>query len=163
SSLATGMLAEPTQLTVAQFLTKRWLEDAARMAIRPATYRLYSGVIRNHINSNIGGVRLDKLTPTHVQSMYGTLESEGCSRRLRQLVHAVLHKALGQALKWNLVVRNVCDAVEKPRAARRTMKVLTPKQVTQLVKNAGSDRLGALYVLAIATGLRQGELLGLQW
>jgi integrase len=103
SDVVNGVLVEPARTTVAEFL-KRWLKDVAKPAIRPATHRLYDGMIRNHINPCIGGVGLAKLTAVHVQGLYTTMESKGGSARLRQLAHAVLHKALGQALKWNLVV-----------------------------------------------------------
>ena len=77
------------------------------------------------------------------------------------MTHAVLHKALGQAVKWNMIVRNVSDAVEKPKTSRKTMQVLDADGVTKLLQAASDDRLHALYVIAVATGLRQGELLGL--
>lgn len=74
-----------------------------------------------------------------------------------------LHRALDQAVHWGLVPRNVCDAVTRPRAQRPTIRVLTPEQVSLLLTAAREDRFHALYVLAITTGLRQGELLGLRW
>src|ERR1019366_7582156 len=104
-----------------------------------------------------------KLSPLHVQGLYSTMERNGCSGRLRQMVHAVLHNALGRALKWNLVVRNVCEAVESPKAAKKMMQVWNPQEAGTFLATAADDRLYALYVLAIATGLRQGELLGLHW
>jgi integrase len=157
-----GTLVDSERTTVAQHL-KHWLEDSARPAIRPATYRSYKGLIENHINPHIGGVPLVKLSPLHVQGLYSTMERNGCSGRLRQMVHAVLHNALGRALKWNLVVRNVCEAVESPKAAKKMMQVWNPQEAGTFLATAADDRLYALYVLAIATGLRQGELLGLDW
>ena len=67
---------------------------------------------RYHINEHIGGTTLVKLTPANVQACYAAMEKGGASARVRQLTHAVLHRALKQAVKWNLVPRNVCDAVE---------------------------------------------------
>jgi len=157
-----GTLIETERITVAVFL-KRWLEDSSRPAVRPATYRSYKGLIDNHINEQIGGVALSKLTPAHVQALYGAMERAKRSPRLRQMAHAVLHKALGQALKWNLVFRNVCDAVDKPRVARKAIQVLDIDQIRKFLKTTASDRLHALYVLAVSTGLRQGEILGLHW
>ncbi|HEV2357498.1 MAG TPA: site-specific integrase [bacterium] len=74
-----------------------------------------------------------------------------------------LHHALDQAVRWGMIPRNVCDAVTRPGAPRPIMQVLTPTQVSALLEAAREDRLHALYVMAITTGLRQGELLGLQW
>src|SRR5258708_5385331 len=70
SSKLDGTACELTKLTVSQFLT-RWLEDAARPRIRPTSYVSYEGVIRLHIGPRIGGIRLEKLTPLHVQNLYG--------------------------------------------------------------------------------------------
>jgi integrase len=81
---------------------------------------------------------------------------------MRELTHAILHKALGQAAKWGMVARNVCDAVEKPKAPKKTMQVLDLDGVFRFLEAAEADRLYALYVLAITTGLREGELFGLQ-
>ncbi|MBC5823364.1 MAG: site-specific integrase [Candidatus Eremiobacteraeota bacterium] len=74
-----------------------------------------------------------------------------------------LHKALKQALRWRLVATNACEAVDKPRTSHKPMKVLDAEQTRQFLEAAKFDRLRALYVLALATGMRQGELLGLQW
>ena len=150
------------RLTVAAFMTK-WLADAVLPSRRVRTHRLYSDMNRLYIEPNIGGTRLSKLMPLHVQGLYSQLERAKKSPRLRQLVHGTLRNALGQALKWGLITRNPCDAIEKPRASRPTMTVLDAIQVAALLKAARGDRLEALYVLALATGLRRGELLGLQW
>jgi integrase len=158
----TGTLGDPQRLTVATYLT-RWLKDSARPAVRESTYRSYEGIIRLHVAPRIGGGALSKLTPAHVQGLLTSLEDADKSARLRQLVFAVLHRALGQALRWGMVPRNVCDAVVRPRAPKPTMQTLDPDQVRRLLDAARGDRLEALYVLAVGTGMRQGELFGLQW
>ena len=149
-------------LTIASYM-KKWLADAVRPARRAKTHDLYFNINRLHIEPHIGGTRLSKLTPLHVQSLYSSLERDGKSARLRQLVHSTLRNALGQALRWGLIGRNPCDAVEKPRASRPTMRVLDAKEVAALLKAARGDRLEALYILALSTGLRRGELFGLRW
>jgi integrase len=161
-SKLTGGLREPSRFSVAAYL-QYWLETAARPAIREATYRLYSDLIRLHINTRIGGVALTKLTPTHVQGLLAEMEKGGASARLRQMVYSVLHKALKQALLWNLVPRNVCEAVIRPRVPEYVAKAFTKEQSEALLKTAKGERLETLYVLAITTGLREGELFGLVW
>ncbi len=156
-----GMLGDPQRLTVATFL-HRWLEDVARPSVRASVHRRYTEIVRLRIVPHIGGVVLSRLTPAHVQGMLAFLE-KGVSPRGRQMAYDRLHRALGQALQWGMVPRNVCDAVTRPRAPRPTMQVLIPEQVNALLEVARADRFHALYVLAVATGLRQGELLGLQW
>jgi integrase len=131
--------------------------------VRDSTYRLYEGLIRLHVLPKIGGIGLSRIAPAHVQGVLSSMEQDGKSARLRQMVFAVLHVAFGQAARWGMMVRNVCDVVTRPRAPRPTTQVLTPDQVAVLLAAARGDRLEALYVLAVSTGLRQGELLGLQW
>jgi integrase len=80
-----------------------------------------------------------------------------------QLIHTTLRKALQQAVSDDILPRNVCEAVKAPRRVKKEMRVLTPEQVRTFLEAAKGDRLESLYVLAITTGLREGELLGLRW
>lgn len=161
-SLLEGTFVEPSKLRVGTYLD-RWLEDAAKPTIRATTYASYKGIVENHIKPKIGGVLLANLTPLHVQSMYSTLGREGASPRLRQLVHAVLRRSLKQAVKWDLVIRNVCDAVDPPRVPKKEIEVLTADQVARLLAAAKGHRFEALFVLAIGTGMRLGEIFALKW
>jgi integrase len=159
---AHGTLTKPSRVTIQQFM-QQWLDDVARVTVRETTLDSYRGIVKNHIAKHVGGIGLQKLTPPHVQCMYSAMEKGGASPRLRHLTHAVLRRALKQAVKWGLIVRNVCDAVDPPRIIKREITPLTPQQVGVLIAAASGDRLEALYVVAIGTGLRLGELFGLQW
>ncbi len=162
SAKLNGMLADSGKLTLADFLGQ-WLEDSARPTIRAGTYANYKSAIDNHVSPKIGGIRLDRLTPAHVQGLYGSMERDGASAHVRRLAHAVLHRSLKLAMKWGMVPRNVADAVEAPRIEKQDIQPLNGDQVARLFKAAIGDRLEALYVVAIASGLRLGELFGLQW
>jgi integrase len=87
----------------------------------------------------------------------------GLSSSTVQLIHMTLHKALKQALKWGLVPRNVTEAVDAPKPQKKDIQPLTPEQARTFLRTTKGNRLEALYVLAITTGLRRGELLGLRW
>jgi integrase len=78
-------------------------------------------------------------------------------------LHVTLHKALDQAVKWNMIPRNVSEAVKAPRPASKEMLTLSANQVRAMLRAAQGDRLEALYALAVHTGMRQGELLALKW
>ena len=170
ASMLEGTLCSPTKLTVAKYLD-RWLEDAARPTVRATTYANYKGIAENHINPRVGGIAIVKLTPPAVQGLYTAMEREGASAHTRLLAHAVLRRALKQAVKWGMVPRNVCDAVDPPRVPHTEICPLTTAEVVTLLKAAAGDerkgvardRLEALYVVAISSGLRLGELFGLQW
>jgi len=153
---------QSTRLTVAQYLN-HWLGNVARPRIRPTTYKLYEGLIRLHINPRIGGLRLSKLTATHIEALYAELARDGVSSRNRQLVHARLYTSLKKAVRLKLIPHNVCLDVDRPVAKKKEFPVFDPGQASRFLDAARRDRLFALYVLAVTTGLRQGELLGLWW
>lgn len=159
---AAGLLSDPERVTVSQFF-KRWLEDSVRPSVRPTTHTLYRQMCRIHIVPRIGGIQLPRLRPLHVEQMLAGMEKDGKKPRLCQLAYTILHRALHDAVRGGLIPRNVCEAVTRPRAPRKAMLTLTPEQAARLLETAKGDRLGSLYVLAVTTGLRQGELLGLQW
>lgn len=147
--------------TVAQFLSS-WL-GCVRPSLRPRTWLRYEQYVRVHIIPEIGRVSLARLTPQHLQLLYGSRLEAGLSPTTVRHVHTVLHGALEQAARWGLVARNVADLALPPRAARHEMATLSPEQARMLLETAASERLEALYVLALSAGLRQGELLALRW
>ena len=107
-------LATPQQ-TVGQFLTD-WLEHTH--SVRPRTYERYEEAIRLHLVPVLGKHRLQKLSAQHVQGFYARMTEEGLSPSTVNYYHSVLHNALGTAVKWGLVPRNVCDLVTPPRKVR---------------------------------------------
>jgi integrase len=133
------------------------------VTVRRSTYVRYEGLVRNHIKPAIGRVKLKGLTPTHVRSLYRERFDSGLSTRSVNYIHVTLHKALEQAVLDGLVPRNVAEGVKAPQVHKEEVKPLSPTQIRALLSAARGDRLEALYVLAIHTGLRQGELLGLKW
>jgi len=159
---ASGLISDAGRMTVGEFLEK-WLTDVAVHKVKPTTFHTYQWHTRKRIIPRIGGIKLTKLTPLQIQGLYSQMIRDGLSTRATQHVHLILHASLEQAVRWGLIGRNPCDAVQKPRHTYAPMKVLSPEQTREFLKTARSDRLYAIYVLAITTGLRQGELLGLYW
>lgn len=157
-----GLPIATERQTVAQFLD-RWLHDTARHRLRPTTYRRYESLLRVHALPIVGKVSLAKLTPQQLSQLYGQRLAAGFSPRTVQFLHATLHSALKQAVLWGLLPRNPADAVRAPRPERYPMQPLDADQTRRLLEAAQSDPMEALYVLAVMVGMRQGELLGLQW
>ena len=147
--------------TVEQFLNK-WLATV-QPRLQPTTHARYEGLLRLQAIPEIGRYKLARLTAADLQSLYSTWRARGLSATSVRHLHAVLHTALAQAARWDYVSRNVADLVVKPRMSAREMKPLTLEQATSLLQAAVGDRLEALYVLAVSTGLREGELLALRW
>lgn len=157
-----GLWLDNTKITVSEFFD-RFMNDVASHTLRPKTIVSYESIIRLHINPEIGNVKLAALTPVQLQTLYSKKLNSGLSKRTVQYIHAVIHRGLAQAVKWGLVNRNVADAVEAPRPTKRAPTTLTVTQVRDLLGVMREDRFYALYLLAITTGMRQGELLGLMW
>src|ERR671913_2339667 len=142
---------------------ERWLSDSVRDTVKATTYETYERLMRLHLVPTLGRVKLKNLTPTHVRGLYRAKLDHGLSPTSVQRVHALLHKALKQAAHDGLVPRNITETVKAPRQSRKEISTLTREQARHFLNAAKGDRLAALYLLAIHTGLRQGELLGLKW
>ncbi len=160
--LDAGLDLGTAKRTVAAFLD-HWLVDVAKPSVRPKTYASYSQLVRLHLKPALGHHQLSKLSPQHIQMMMNGKSAAGLSPRTVQYLRAVLRRALGQALKWGLVGRNVATLVDPPRSQRSEVTPLSPLQARAFLMAAQGDRLEALYSVAIALGLRQGEALGLRW
>jgi integrase len=152
----------PDKFTLDDHLTL-WLEERVRTKTRATTYDRYKLVVEKQIAPLIGSVRLDQLTRAHVVRLYDLLEKRGESPRATQMAGIVLHTALQYALDLQYVPLNVCKGVGRPKVEQKEMKVYDASQLLEFLEAAASDRLCALYVLAVETGMRQGELFGLQW
>jgi integrase len=157
-----GIAPTPQQETIAQYLT-RWLEHTARPTVRPKTYHSYAQLVRLHLVPGLGRHRLAALGPQPVQQFLNDKLAAGLSPRTVQYLRAILRRALGQALKWGLVARNVVTLVDSPRVRRPEVEPFTPDQARAFLAAVQGDRLEALYTVAVALGLRQGEALGLRW
>jgi integrase len=162
SDRSSGLTFDAGSLTLGEFLD-RWLGDSVRDTVRQRTYERHEELVRLHIRPILGNLKLKVLTPAHVQSFYRDRLDSSLSPATVQKIHVVLHKALDQAVKWNLIPRNVTEAVNAPRPAPKEMRPLTPDEARKLLETARGDSMEALYVLAVHTGIRQGELLGLKW
>jgi integrase len=158
-----GMLTDPDRQTLAEYMAV-WLEDSAKPMIRLTTYRLYEYAIRSHIApATIGRLRLAKLTPQHIQRWLNDLSATDLSPKTVRLIFGTLKTALELAVKWNMLARNPATLVDPPRLPYHEIKSLTPAQVTTLLKAAEGHRLYPIYALAVALGMRQGEILALRW
>ncbi|HEY6284837.1 MAG TPA: site-specific integrase [Ktedonobacteraceae bacterium] len=157
-----GTLVTAPRQTLSQFLTD-WLENSQKQSVRPRTYERYEELVRLHIAPALGRYELQKLSAQHLQAFYAKKAEEGLSATTINHFHNVLHKALDTAMRWNLVARNVCDLVSPPRRKRYEVHPLTLDQVHKLLAVVEGHEMEALFKLALATGLRRGELMGLKW
>jgi integrase len=157
-----GIVYDSENLTVERYMVDHWL-PSVRDNVRPGTYRPYEAIVRLHINPTLGSTKLEKLTAMQLERLYREKLKEGFSARRVKYIHVTIRKALKDAVRLQLLPRNVADAAIPPKVTTTKIKPLTQEQMRQLLDAAKGDKLYALYVLACTTGMRQGELLGLQW
>lgn len=147
--------------TVSQYLAS-WLQ-AIEPTVEYSTWKRHHEFVDLHILPALGPVRLRALTAQQIQQLYADRLLAGLSSTTVHHLHATLHKALADAERLGLVVRNVSELVNAPRMAEHEIHPLSPPQVRAFLTAITGDRLAVLYVVAIATGMRQSELLGLRW
>src|SRR5215204_3690335 len=157
-----GLVFDADNLKLGEYLA-RWLADSVADTVRPSTFERYEQIVRVHIRPALGDLKLKSVTPAHVRGLYREKLEAGLSPRTVQYIHVTLHKALKQAVADGLIPRNATEAVKPPQVRKEEIRPLTAEQVKILFEAVRGDRLEALYILAVHTGLRQGELLGLKW
>jgi integrase len=140
----------------------QWLQTIEG-SIRPSTFTSYSGIVRKHLIPVLGHKPIDRLAVPDIADLLARKRGEGLSPRTCQYVLFVLRNALNKAVRWGIASRNVAQLVDAPRVGHRDVNVLSPEDALRLVTAARDDRLEALWILALSTGLRRGELLGLSW
>lgn len=156
-----GYLVGTGGQTMEQFLGF-WLADVAARQLRPRTLERYEGIVRQYLVPQLGRIRLDRLSAQHIDRLHAA-----CLRTLSPAsvgtVHACLRAALRYATARRILAANPADGVRPPRVARQAMVALSPAESRRFLDAVDGDPLEALYVLAIGTGMRLGELLGLRW
>jgi integrase len=157
-----GIVYDDDNMSVGEYLDA-WLKGSVYGSVRRSTYDRDTYLINNHIKPIIGGLKLKKLNSAHVQSFYRDRLDAGLSASTVHKMHDILRRGLAQAVKWHLIPRNVADVVTPPRPVPKEMVALSADETSRLLAAARGDRLEALYILAVNTGLRQGELLALRW
>ncbi len=157
-----GTLIDTGRMTVGDLLDK-WLEDSARLSVAPSTLNRYEGLVKRSIKPHLGTIKLSLLKPIHIQGMLSKLEQEKAGDETRRYSFQVLRRALNVAERWGLIVRNPCNMVDQPKVTRREISPLTIPDVQKLLSVSADHRLHAVFVLAVTTGLRQGELFAIHW
>jgi integrase len=158
----TGSLADAGRLTVGEYLD-RWLQNTAKNKVRPTTFARYEALARIHLKPILGGVQLGKFQTVHVEDCYAEMERKGATAWTRKMAGTLLGNALRHAVRLKLIPHNPAADIIKARPEEKEMLFFTEPQARHFLESARSHRLYALFALAIGAGMRQGELLGLQW
>jgi integrase len=153
---------DPTRLTLSAFL-RSWiasLRDAKRQRVAPRTLAHYAMIVERHIIPALGAYPLTRVTTRRVQAW---LDADPASPQTVRHHHAVLRRAMNVAVRQRLMAYNPTAGVELPRPDWEGGDPLTFDEARRLLDTSRDDRLHALWRLALVTGLRQAELLGLAW
>ncbi len=176
-----GLLSEPSKLTLEEWL-RSWMDDYKKQELRISTWTSYNNLIVDHINPGIGSVKLNKLRTNEIQRFYNdllvngrkraveipqedgsTIKNRCLSTRTVKYIHTVLKAALEQAVKEGIIPYNPANATTQPRQVKKEITPLTTVQVQKFLEEIKDDWLYPVYITALGTGLRRGELLGLKW
>jgi len=169
AEVARGDYRAPSEITVAEFL-RRWLDHVAAR-VTPPTLERYRGQVERHVVPALGQLRLADLTPLHLSRFYAGLRESG---RLRgpggglspttvRKYQMLLHGALADAVAWRLIPRNPAEGLGSDRETRREVRWLTAEEQLRLLRAAEGRRIYLPVLLALSTGMRRGEILGLKW
>ncbi len=157
-----GIRPATGRTTVAAWL-EEWLTSSVEPRNRPRTVASYRETVSRYLDPSIGRIGLTRLEPADVATMLRRPSTRGLSPTTVRYAHAVLRIALGRAVRSGRVVRNVASLVEPPARRTAERRPLTADQARSFLAAVADDRMAGLYVLAITTGMRQGELLALRW
>lgn len=152
---------EPTELKVAEYLDL-WVENYAEIAVRPRTLRGYNSIIRSHLKKNFGYMKVKHLEAHHVQEYYARCMRSSLSAQTVVNIHRLFSQSLKQAVRWSMLQRNVLEDVTPPPRRRPDIRILTNEEIDILLEAAmGTDFLLPIH-LAVFTGMRRSEILGVQ-
>ena len=166
--LDTGILIDTKKIKYSEYLDY-WREKNFKN-LEITTQEGYIQKIEKHIKQYLGNLYLEDIKPLHLQNFYDKLLLEGrkdkkggLSERTVLSIHRIIHSSLKQAVKWQLIVRNVADNVEPPKAKKYKANFLTDEQTKKLLEIAKKTDIYIPVAIAVYTGARRGEILGLRW
>jgi integrase len=159
-----GLVGDAAKMTTGQYLD-HWLNNVAKPSVEPGTWESYERCVRLHIRPRIGAILLAQLRKVHVEKMFADMQREGMSGGNAKKVSEVLSTALQHAVGDDSLPlkNNPGSLAAKPKPTPEQIVPFTPDEIMQIRLAAMGHRLEALFALAISTGAREGELLGLGW
>ncbi len=162
AELKSGVVLEHSKTTIDEYLDK-WLEVAAKPRLKERTFEDYEQYLQRYIRPKIGNLLLSKLKPLDIQAVYTLMLENKLSARTVRFAHSILSSALTQAVKWQIIPVNPAKMVDLPQNHRKEMKALSPEEAKRFLEAAKKDNWFVIFSLAITTGMRPEEYLGLQW
>jgi integrase len=162
TAISTGTFVQQSLLSLNGFLDD-WLASAAKPRVSERTYAEYAALLRRYVREPLGKIMLSDLRALQIQNLYSQMQERGLSARVVRYTHAVLSSALKQAVRWGMLHRNPAELVQLPKLNRKEMRAMSPEESSRFLAALENDRYAALFSLALSTGMRPEEYLGLRW
>lgn len=158
-----GTYIEPTKTTVGEYMLS--CLEAKKTKVKPGTFKHYAWIVTNHIVPKLGHIQLLKLKPQHIEKFYnGLLTGDNpVSKRTIKHIHTFIKESLDRAVNWDILHKNVAKVVDPPSPGKAEMQIWDEEQMKTFLELARGDRYFVAYFLALTTGMRKGEILGLRW
>jgi len=157
-----GRDLEGAKITLNEYLD-RWLETAVRPRVRPKTFQDYQGMLHRYVRPILGERVLAGLRPLDLQTMCQQMTERGLSARTVRYAHVVVTSAMQHAVRWRLLLENPADGLKVPQQQRNEMRSLAVDQARTLLKAVEGTKYGPVLAVALTTGMRPSEYLGLKW
>lgn len=157
-----GQYSETSDITIEQFLID-YMENLAKQSVRLTTYNFQLFLVKNHIIPEFRKKKMRVLKPMDIQKFYTKKLENGLSSGYVKSMHAILGKAFRKAMEWGLIQKNIMQMVTPPKVVNKDVKVWTIEEADKFLKRSKDRKFFIGYVLAIYTGMRRGEIIGLRW
>ncbi|MGG1618214.1 tyrosine-type recombinase/integrase [Paenibacillus sp. NRS-1781] len=162
NDLNKGTFIEQSKTLYKDFM-ESFLNDK-KMHVKRGTMTTYSSMINNHILPALGHLAISSITPRHIQDFYNDLHSNGkLSDENIQKCHTIINESMKKAASWEMISKNPVSLVERPKARKKEMQVWTLEQAHAFLEASKDDMYYIVFLLALTTGMRKGEILGLRW
>lgn len=160
--ISSGRYVDSQDIKLGDFL-KRWLDHKSKN-VSSGTMANYRPFVMNHLIPNLGNIKMHQLKPGQIQELYDEyVEEETLSNQSIVHMHRILNNAYKKAIEWEIVTKNPCVAVKPPKPEKHRLQVWDETEVQFFLDMAKEDRFYIAYLLALSTGMRKGEILGLRW
>jgi len=162
AQIENGGYREPKKITLGEFILD-YMENNVKQAIRASTYSKQMNVVKKHILPDLGHLQLSKITPMDLQRLYTKKANDGYSPAYIKQIHAILCKTFRTAYEWEYIPKNISQLVSPPRISKKDIRVWSIEEANRFLSLTEKRRFYIVYVLALYTGMRKGEILALRW
>lgn len=153
---------EITEMTLGSFIIE-WMNSVAKNNMRPSTFSNRKIIINKRIIPELGSLKIKEITPPTIQNFYNKLYEEGLSTSYVRTIHNLLNSMFQHAYKWDMIHVNIMDKVDAPKPTQKEMKTWNIDEINRFLKVSENEPTYIAFLLAIHTGMRIGEILGLRW